>query len=150
VEITPEMMAELATSARFAGLKDSSGSKENITRYPDAVKGKAMFVGNETLLWDALDAGWTGTISGAANVVPGWLSEIVASYPSGSARTKFELLLPVLAKIRSAAQPPVNKAILAEIGVLPSNAMRLPLEAADPAAVAAVRAEIEARLGSLK
>jgi len=163
VEITAEMMSELSAYPQFAGLKDSSGSKENITAYPNSLglgteiknqKSKienqwSMFVGNETLLWDALDAGWSGTISGAANVVPGWLAEVVNNYPSESAKAKFDLLGLALSKFRAAPQPPTYKALLNYMGVLPSGEMRLPLLEAHTEALLAVKNEVEAILGAL-
>ncbi len=98
-------------------------------RYPVG-PGKSLFVGDETLLVEALSAGWTGTISGAANVIPSWLSQIVREWQTDreSAETKFALIGPTLQAIRTSPQPGANKRILTELGVLPSADVRLPLE----------------------
>ncbi len=132
ITLTPELMHRLSKHDRMVGLKDSSGNADNLASYADALSGstKSLFVGDETLLVRALAAGWSGTISGAANLVPGWLSQIVSEWPRNreSAETKHELIMPALKEIRSCKQPAANKLILHELGVLPSADVRLPLE----------------------
>lgn len=146
-----EFMAALASHPRFLGCKDSSGEIANIVEYPAAVgDGKFLYVGNETLLISALEAGWSGTISGAANIIPHWLARIVSEWFEGgdwreSARTKFEMVLPVLEAVRTPAQPAANKMILQEWGVLDSALPRLPLEPCYEAD--AIWAALEDRLG---
>ncbi|HWA82602.1 MAG TPA: dihydrodipicolinate synthase family protein [Fimbriimonadaceae bacterium] len=129
ISLSPDLMARLGEHERMAGAKDSSGSVENIEGYAAALPGKALFIGNETLLPLALQAGWTGTISGAANALPGWLSQIVALWTEDreQAEIKFRLILPALGALRKSPQPATNKAVLAGIGVLDSARMRLPL-----------------------
>lgn len=134
-------VAELAQHPNIAGFKDSSGEAENLAAYsaavfyrppePPAPRTKRLFVGDETLLLDALTKGWTGTISGAANCVPQWLSQIVADRDE----TKFQIALPVIKAIRSQPQPATNKAVLYALGVISTPHPRLPLKAADPAPV---------------
>ena len=130
--LSPELMARLARHDRMVGLKDSSGEVDNVAAYAQALEGtgKLLFVGAETLLITTLQHGWSGTISGAANVIPGWLSQIVAEWKinSESAEAKFKLILPTLEAIRSCPQPGANKLMLLELGVLPSAEVRLPLE----------------------
>lgn len=125
IELSPELLGSLSTHERFAGVKDSSGERSNLSAYRQAVPNHPLFVGDETLLWDALRAGWTGSISGAANVVPSWLARVIAEHPE--ADTRFELLLPVLEAIRKAPQPGTHKALLHRWGILPSPDLRLPL-----------------------
>lgn len=150
ITITAEMMNRLSEHERFAGLKDSSGRRENLSEYAEAAGDCLKFVGNEELLLDALALGWSGTISGAANVVPHWLTQIVESYVSGSievASAKFDLLLPVIRALRGQPQPALNKALLVELGVLPSADLRLPLTPASSQAVVEVAELLRARLG---
>jgi 4-hydroxy-tetrahydrodipicolinate synthase len=129
VTITPDLMERLGRHERMIGAKDSSGERSNLAGYAAALPGKDLYVGNETLLLDALDAGWSGTISGAANVLPNWLSQIVAEFGEGkreSLETKFALTLKGIEALRDSPQPAVNKAILHHLGVLPNPALRLP------------------------
>lgn len=153
VPLDAELLAALAAHPNLAGAKDSSGESANLAAWAEVLlpHGKQMFVGDETLLLDALRAGWSGTISGAANVVPDWLSVIVEDWHAGkreSAETKFELLLPVIKAIRSKPQPATNKALLHGLGVLPSPDVRLPLLGAGD--VGELEGLIAARLGPRK
>ena len=125
-------VADLAGHERVIGFKDSSGERANIESYRRAVpEGKNLFVGDETLLLDTLLAGWTGTISGAANCVPQWLAKVVADLDEA----KFKVLLPVIQAIRAQRQPAANKAVLHALGVIASPSPRLPLEPENPAEV---------------
>jgi 4-hydroxy-tetrahydrodipicolinate synthase len=129
VTITPELMYRLAKHDRVIGLKDSSGSAENMKGYAQAVPKKLKYVGDETLLLDALQAGWTGTISGAANILPNWLSQVIADWETDqeSARAKFELVLPGIKGLRGQPQPAANKAVLHHLGIVDNADLRLPL-----------------------
>lgn len=150
ITISAEMMGQLATHDRFAGAKDSSGSEQNLTGYAQALEGsaKALYVGNETLLLKALGSGWTGTISGASNVMPYPLACIVEDWVGGrteSAEAKFEIAVKAIEALRGSPQPATNKALLQDIGVLPSKSVRLPLTEGD----AGLRATLESILGPL-
>lgn len=136
---TADQIARLGRRDGVIGLKDSSGDRANLAAYRDALgPEKVLYVGNETLLVEALDAGWTGTISGAANVVPQWLGRVIHELEGDreSSLVKFALLRPVLDALRTSPQPATNKALLHRLGVLASPTPRLPLLPADPAAVA--------------
>jgi dihydrodipicolinate synthase/N-acetylneuraminate lyase len=139
--MSQSFVARLASHPNIAGFKDSSGEAANLAAYRAAsdsplpsggegsgVRGKRLFVGDETLLLQALAKGWIGTISGAANCVPQWLSQIVAERDE----TKFHILLPVIKAIRAQSQPAANKAVLHALGVIATPHPRLPLKAVDP------------------
>lgn len=128
--IPPETVARLARLERFVGVKDSSGDPANLPAYRQAIgDGRVALVGDETLLLEALRHGWSGTISGAANVLAPWLCAIVAEWSESreSAEAKFELALPCIRLLRSHPQPALSKALLHAMGVLPNPAVRLPL-----------------------
>lgn len=132
--ISPKLLAQLAGHPNLLGVKDSSGEVANIPGYR-AVLGDQhrLFVGNETLLDQALEHGWTGTISGAANTIPQWLAQVVSEFTTGKAhwRTKFALIQPVLEHIRTLSQPAHHKAVLTAKGVIAHATVRLPLQPAD-------------------
>ncbi|MBL8064445.1 MAG: dihydrodipicolinate synthase family protein [Chthonomonadaceae bacterium] len=127
-----ESLSSLRVHPKFAGLKDSSGVLANLALFRSLVgPDDSLFVGDETLLLSAMEAGWTGSISGAANVVPQWLSRLIASWLAGdeaSARTLFELILQALVAIRSCPQPETHKAVLKAAGLLSNDSPRLPLK----------------------
>lgn len=135
ITLTPEFIARFKDHPKVAGCKDSSGDASNLASYRAAfAENQQLFVGDETILLEALRHGWTGTISGAANLVPAQLVRIVAQWfakEGQSATTAYELLLPVLKAIRSNTQPSANKAVLCSLGVLTDPRPRLPLEAVD-------------------
>lgn len=132
ITLSPSLLTRLAKRPNMAGIKDSSGEAANLQAFRQAVpEGRALFVGDETLLLDALESGWTGTISGAANSVPHWLSAIVGEFVEGSqesAQEKFRILLPTLRAIRKCPQPAGHKGVLERYGVIGSRAVRVPLE----------------------
>lgn len=126
-----DFLTGLADHPNLAGLKDSSGVEANLSAFKTALSDKKLFVGNELLLMKALEAGWNGTISGAANVIPRWLSQIVADTDA----VKFDLVVPTIEVIRTHPQPATNKANLAELGVIDHDFVRLPLLGASPVAL---------------
>lgn len=131
-EISPQLLKSLAHHPNLLGIKDSSGRADNLGEFREVLTSPEhrLFVGDETLLGDALAAGWHGTISGAANVIPEWLSSVVSEYFEGSrpsALAKFEYVLPCIQAIRKAPQPGCHKAILKKRGILEHSSMRPPL-----------------------
>jgi len=143
IPLTAETMGRLMRHANIGGLKDSSGEAANIADYRAVVpQDKVMFVGDESLLVPALEAGWTGTISGAANSVAPWLVRIVAE-PDQRAALR-ELLEPVISILRSTPQPPTNKGLVHWLGAIDTPRPRLPLSEVD---ICAARHLLESRLG---
>lgn len=135
ITLEPELFQMLGEHPQCAGLKDSSGEAANLVPFRQAMPvGKVLYVGDERLLLGALRAGWTGTISGAANVIAPWLDQIVRAWSEGKcdlAETRFQLCLPVIEAIRSLPQPAGNKALLAAARVIDRSDLRLPLTALD-------------------
>jgi 4-hydroxy-tetrahydrodipicolinate synthase len=137
--LSSTLVEKLCRHPRCAGVKDSSGEPENLSPYREAVQrdDQGLFVGYEPLLMDALRAGWSGSISGAANVAPLPLSAVVEDFHLGkceSAEAKFSLLQPVLEESRKLKQPAHYKGVLERFGVIPNGCVRPPLAEADPAA----------------
>jgi 4-hydroxy-tetrahydrodipicolinate synthase len=136
--ISSALMGRLAGHENMAGAKDSSGDVTNIQGYAVALPGRALFVGNETLLLDALRAGWSGTISGAANVLPGWLSQVAHLWRVGrfdDAEVKFQVVSEAIEILRKSPQPAMNKAILHQMRIIESARLRLPLMGVEQAGV---------------
>ncbi len=119
--ITPQMVEGWHRFPMFAGLKDSSGSVENLAGY-QVDSTRCRFLGDETLLSQALQQGWSGTISGLANVIPQWLVQELHAHP--------RLPIELLAELRSMPQPAVHKAVLQALGIIETDQVILPLEPA--------------------
>lgn len=149
ITISSGLIERLSQHDRMIGLKDSSGNEENIESYAKAAKGKDLFVGNEALLWRCLEAGWSGTISGAANCIPSWLAVVVEEYIAGkkeSASVKFQLALKGIEALRGVPQPATNKAVLHSMGIIPHPDVRLPLENLESAALETTMSRLQGLL----
>lgn len=148
IVLTADLLTELAEHPRFLGAKDSSGDTRNLTEYREAVRDEhCLLVGDETLLWRALEAGWQGTISGAANLLSAHLAQIVKDYQSGEkerAETRFRLIEPLIQAIRRHPQPATTKAVLHVWGAIAAPEVRLPLAKGEPDPL---RNLIESKLG---
>lgn len=112
---------------RAVGLKDSSGERANLAPFSQALRGKRLFVGDETLLPEALAQGWSGTICGAANVLCRDLAGALSDPDAESQGVKLDLLLPRLREVRATPQPRGHKRALVERGILERADVRLPL-----------------------
>ncbi|MBX3096153.1 MAG: dihydrodipicolinate synthase family protein [Fimbriimonadaceae bacterium] len=148
VTLDAEFLVGLTNHPRFAGAKDSSGNASNLEEYRQCVHPRhCLFTGDETLLMQALENGWQGTISGAANVLSERIVRVVSEWFVGSedqARIQFQFIEPLIRLVRAQPQPATHKSILQAWGAIASKSVRLPLTAedADP-----VRREIESKLG---
>lgn len=145
--ISAEMLTSLAEHPQVVGLKDSSGDKANIAAYRAAGPDLCLFQGYEPMLVESLDAGWTGSVSGAANVLPRWLSEVCQGWSSenrASAGAKMAVLKPLLEAVKGAQQPQAHKQVLSEWSVISHAAVRLPLAACGGSGLGAM---IEQTLG---
>jgi 4-hydroxy-tetrahydrodipicolinate synthase len=129
IVIPAETIARLCRLDNVHGLKDSSGDLANVPSFAEAAKGKLLYTGAESILLECLSAGWSGTISGASNVLAGWLSQIVREWSTDreSAETKYALIAKGLKALRSGAQPGLNKGVLHHMNLLDNPAPKLPL-----------------------
>ncbi|MBS1723993.1 MAG: dihydrodipicolinate synthase family protein [Armatimonadetes bacterium] len=132
ITLTFDLVSRLAQHPRMMGVKDSSGELANLAGYRSALgSDKALFLGDETILMEALSNGWTGTISGAANVLPTWISRVVRLWHEGKldeSAEAYQVVAPLIGAVRKAPQPASNKAVLAALDVIASSKPRLPLE----------------------
>jgi len=69
----------------IVGIKDSSGDKERLKPLADArqTRNFSLFVGDDSLLLDALTAGWDGVVSGIACFVPELIAAVYNNYRKG-------------------------------------------------------------------
>lgn len=151
IALGADLVAELAAHERVIGLKDSSGEVGNLIAFRQAIpEPKRLFVGDETLLLDALANGWNGTISGAANVLAQVLSTIVERWSTDrdSAQATFDLVLPLIRMLRYNPQPALNKGLLHAMGILETPHVRPPLVEACQAPIEAMLAALDKTLGS--
>lgn len=128
--VSPEAYAPLLQHPNCAGLKDSSGDRDNLAALPGLVRpGQALMMGDERLLVDALHLGWTGSISGLGNAIPHALARMI-QHPDDEAWSA--IIAPLLAELRGLSQPAHHKQLLFELGVIGSPTVRPPLQPAEP------------------
>ena len=82
------------------GLKDSSGSRDNMSALIKEFPGFAVFPGTETFLLDGLKAGGAGCISATANVNVRAIRAVIDAFPGGGAE---DLSVPVV-RVRKAIE----------------------------------------------
>jgi len=70
IAISDELLDRVVGHPRFGGVKDSSGSEDELVRLIAGVRGRAYMVGTDRLISRALADGGSGSISAAASVVP--------------------------------------------------------------------------------
>jgi 4-hydroxy-tetrahydrodipicolinate synthase len=75
----------LNTVPNLVGMKDSSGQTESLAPLAKARGngGFSLFVGDDSLLYEALRAGWDGVVSGIACFVPELILAVYRSYRAG-------------------------------------------------------------------
>ncbi len=86
--LAPETVAKLSGIDNIVGVKDSSGSFENILAYLEAGKARtqgafATLSGNDSLILKTLQAGGTGAVAGCANVYPKTMVSIYEYFQAG-------------------------------------------------------------------
>jgi len=125
--ISPELLRRLAHRDQCIGVKDSSGDPTNLQSFREVIPtGKSLFVGDERLLLRAKEAGWTGSISGASNLLGQWL-QTIWDLPADEAQAKLGLILPALQTLRRGNLPSVAKSFLRDLGIIDCPQVRLPL-----------------------
>jgi 4-hydroxy-tetrahydrodipicolinate synthase len=137
VNIEPETFARLAKLKNIAGVKESSGSLEQMSRIkalcPDRF---ALISGDDALTLPVLAIGGTGAISVAANLVPKEVAHMVAAFEKGrlaEARKIHYRLLPLIKTIFIETNPIPVKTAMGLMNLIPEASLRLPMCALSPA-----------------
>jgi 4-hydroxy-tetrahydrodipicolinate synthase len=119
----PETVATLAHENSIAGIKDSSRDFEYFERVCMLTRdlaGFRTFTGSDTMLLPSLVMGASGTICGAANVAPAWITRICAEFAAGalaSAQAHQDEVLELVLRLRGGIFPAAIKAALAAMGI---------------------------------
>ena len=132
----------------IAGVKDSSGDWSNTQAMLEQFQpeGFDVFPGSETFLLAALRGGGAGCISATANVNPGPIAHLAATWQQDDADAQQEGLDAVRAVFQEYVMIPALKAAIAHFsGDTPWLALRPPLVELD----AAQRASLVERLGTV-
>ncbi|MCI0549036.1 MAG: dihydrodipicolinate synthase family protein [Candidatus Rokubacteria bacterium] len=136
-----------AYPASVAGIKDSSGDWKNTKVVLDAFRasGFDVFPGSETFLLAAMREGGAGCISATANVHPGPIARLHATWPAADAEAQQARLDEIRAIMQSYVMIPSLKAAIAHYGGDPAWAtVRPPLVDLAPDQASALIAKLEA------
>ncbi len=131
INLKPELTAKLAKVSNIVGIKEASGSLDQITRIFELTKGEdfAVLSGDDGLTLPILSIGGTGVISVVANVAPKLVVSMVEAFRNGDREKARELHLTLAPLIRAMfleTNPiPLKKAV--ELIGLPAGNLRLPL-----------------------
>lgn len=130
VNIEPETLARLAQNANIIGVKDASGSLDQVSRtIQQCGRNFRVLSGDDSLTLPILSVGGSGVIAVVSNLVPERLNELVGAWLRGDIATSQKLhyeLLPLMRAMALETNPIPVKAALAMLGRI-SPELRLPL-----------------------
>lgn len=136
--VEADTFLRLAEHPRIVAVKEASGNLEQIARIcRDRPRDVAVLAGDDAWALPVLAMGGDGVVSVASNEIPGEMVSLCAAARAGdwdAARRQHERWLPLFsANFRGGPNPVPVKAALALMGLLDSDAVRLPLLPLDDA-----------------
>lgn len=144
--LSVQTTAKLAENSNIVGIKDSSGSFDNILQLIDRTPEHfAVLAGTDSLILSTLMAGGKGAIAATANIFPETVAGIYNHWQSGdfeAAEQSQRVLRDLRAAFALGTLPSVLKAVLDEIG-LPAGPSRLPVAQLTSQALAEVRLMVD-------
>lgn len=130
VNIAPETMARLATVENIVGVKEASGSLDQVSRIVELCGPKfTVLAGDDSLTLPIMAVGGRGVIAVISNLLPHKLVRLVKAANAGdfaTARTIHYELMPVMRAMGLETNPIPVKAALALMGLI-EDELRLPL-----------------------
>ncbi len=130
VNIAPETMGRLAQVPNIVGVKEASGSLDQVSRIVELCGPEfTVLAGDDSLTVPIMAIGGRGAIAVISNILPHKLVRLVNAANAGdfaTARTIHYELLPVMRVLFLETNPIPVKAALAMIGLI-QNELRLPL-----------------------
>jgi len=128
VNMLPETVARLAELPGIVAIKEASGSLDQVSAIRELC-GITVLSGDDSLTLPMMAVGAAGVVSVAANVVPGLVSRMVASYPDDPVRASelHRALWPIARALFLETNPGPVKHAMRELGLLASGELRPPL-----------------------
>lgn len=130
VNIDVETVARLSQITNIVGVKEASGSLDQVSRTIDACGPEfTVLSGDDSLTLPILSVGGRGVIAVVSNLLPRELCELVACFLRGDAegaRKQHYRLLPLMRAMGLETNPIPVKAALSQMGMV-SEEIRLPL-----------------------
>ena len=131
VEIAPATFRRLAEVPNIAAVKHAVDSITRLIEVADALQGKvALLAGDDPMVHAVFSVGGTGVISACASVFPRMMKSISAPALQGDMKSALAAqvrALPFIQALFLETNPVPAKAVLKQLGIIPSDAVRLPL-----------------------
>ena len=131
VNIEPETFARLAKISSITGVKESSGSLEQMSRIKALCGERFILIsGDDALTLPVLAIGGTGVISVVANLLPKEVARLVEEFRKGNlaqARQIHYRLLNITRTLFIETNPIPIKTAMGLVGLLPDPHLRLPM-----------------------
>lgn len=147
VEIATETMARLAAVPGIFGVKQSVDSASRLVDILAVVpRSFGIYSGECSLTQLMMAVGGVGTVSASANVIPKEMVSITSAMLRGErevAQKAQEAVLPIIRALFRETNPAPAKAALKMMGIIPDDAVRLPLVSVQES----TRAELRQVLG---
>lgn len=123
LNMTPEVIEELAKIPSVVAIKEASGSLAQIDRIRQTTE-LQIISGDDALTWPILQLGGVGVISVAANILPREMRDLCAGTEATEIDKKYYRLFKTLF---IETNPIPVKAAMRHMGLIDSDEMRLPL-----------------------
>ena len=134
MNLDADTVAELAKHPNLCAVKEASGSLRQLTDLAQTCgDGIAIYCGNDDQVTAAMALGARGVISVAANVIPGPMRDLTASWLRGEPKRCLEAqlrYLPLIRRLFDEVSPIPVKSALSLMGKI-ENTLRLPLRPLD-------------------
>lgn len=147
VRLSAQSLDALGEHERVVAVKDATGDVYSAAK-AIARTGLAWYAGDDSAYLSYLAHGASGIVSVAGHVIGDQLAAITAAHDAGDRARALEIFLSVAPAIDAlngqGFQAVAAKAACAELGLIPSRHLRLPLIAASQEEVDAVRAGLRA------
>jgi len=131
VNIAPETFGRLVKIRNIAGVKEASGSLEQMASIQAAAGERFVLIsGDDTLTLPLLSIGGTGVISVVANIAPKLVAEMIRSFEGrklAQARRLHYRLLPLVRTLFTETNPIPVKTAMKLMGLIPNADLRLPM-----------------------
>jgi len=128
--MTASTIADMFQSGHIIGVKEATGSLDQVLDIFQAAEGLSILSGECSLVHSIMSTGGKGTISATANLIPAHFSALTSAALSGDFATSLKLQVKALPLIRAVfceTNPVPVKAGLAMKNIIKSDAVRLPL-----------------------
>ncbi|MAD76855.1 MAG: 4-hydroxy-tetrahydrodipicolinate synthase [Rheinheimera sp.] len=136
VDLLPETVAELATTANIVGIKEATGSLARLAELQQRCPADfALFSGDDATSLAFMQAGGHGVISVTANVAPALLARLCRLARSGQteeAQTLDDMLQGLHHQLFIESNPIPTKWALQRMALIESDFIRLPLTQLEP------------------